>query len=82
MPRLANGIAKVHESCAILVYGASDIRKGPRKAYLVPISIRIDTVAFLDGGHMQFYVDGKPGDPVIIEFLPESHERKVLIVNV
>jgi hypothetical protein len=36
MPRLAKDIAKVHESCSIIVYDASDIREGPRKAYLIP----------------------------------------------
>ena len=76
MPRLARDIAKVHESCAMLVCDASDIREGPRKACLVPKGIKIETAAFLDGGQMRFYVDGKP-DPVLIDFLPESPITRV-----
>jgi hypothetical protein len=72
VPRMAKYIAKVHESCAIIVHDASDIGEGPsRKACLVPKSIRMKSAAFLDGGRMQFHVDGKP-DPVIIDFLLDS----------
>jgi hypothetical protein len=80
VPRMAKDIAKVRESCATIVCDASDIGEGPRKACLVPKSIRTESAAFFDGGRMQFCVDGKP-DPVIIDFLPDSPTTRVQLWN-
>jgi hypothetical protein len=54
MPRLETDIAKVQESCAIIIYDiiydGTSITIRPRKVYLVPKGSNISTVTFLNVG--------------------------------
>jgi hypothetical protein len=45
MPRLESDIAKVQASCAIVLYNGTNI-KAPRKVYLVPKGINVNTKHF------------------------------------
>jgi hypothetical protein len=84
MPRLESNIAKVQASCAIILYDGTDI-KAPRKVYLVPKGINVNTVTLLDGGlgdgdggggGIQFHVT-RQSEPVTIPFLGRSPITRV-----
>jgi hypothetical protein len=72
----------VQASCAIVLYDGTDI-KAPRKVYLVPKGINVNTVTFLNGGlsdggggGIPFHVTGQ-SEPVTIPFLGRSPITRV-----